>query len=173
MSERSSQIPDEVRSWIGAPRYEVEAEFEVERGYIYTSCASVENGNPLFWDDKVAGELTGGPVAPPTMLQVWVRPHHWTPRGSEQPLALQLHFDVKKALGYPEGVATDNQVTYGEPVRPGDRIRSRQILRSISDVKTTKLGTGRFWVIDVDCRNQRGEWVGSDTMTLFGYGKNE
>lgn len=172
MSELSSEIPAEVRSWIDEPRYEAHADFDVERGAIYASCASVENGNPLFWDDKVAAELTGGPVAPPTMLQAWVRPHHWQPGGTEQPLALQLHFDLKEAFGYPEGVATGNEVTYGEPVRPGDRIRSRQVLRSISDEKTTRLGTGRFWVIDVECFNQRGEWVGTDTMTLFGYRKD-
>ncbi len=166
-----SDLPAEVRSWIGQPRYEEESEFDAERGYIYTGCASVENGNPLFWDDDVATELTGGPVAPPTMLSVWFRPHHWTPGRAEPPLALQVHFDLKKKLDLPEGVATDNEVTYGEPVRPGDRIRSRQILRSISEVKTTKLGKGRFWTIDVECLNQRGEWVGTDTMTVFGYRK--
>jgi acyl dehydratase len=173
MSEAASDIAEEVRSWIGEPRYASEAEFDVERGYIYTSCASVENGNPLFWDEKVAAELAGGPVAPPTMLQVWVRPHSWTPSGTEQPLALQLHFDLKEALGYPEGVTTENEIVYGQPVRPGDRLRSRQVLRSISDVKTTRLGTGRFWVIDVECFNQRGEWVGTDSMTLFGYRRGE
>jgi len=168
-----SELPAEVKSWIGQARYEEESEFDVERGSIYTGCASVENGNPLFWDDEAAKEISGGPVAPPTMLSVWFRPHHWMPGRAEPPLALQVHFDLKKKLDLPEGVATDNVVTYGEPVRPGDRIRSRQILRSISEVKTTKLGPGRFWTIDVECLNQRGEWVGTDTMTVFGYRKGE
>ncbi len=74
-----SDLPAEVRSWIGQPRYEEESEFDAERGYIYTGCASGENGNPLFWDDDVATELTGGPVAPPTLVSVWFRPHDWTP----------------------------------------------------------------------------------------------
>jgi hypothetical protein len=164
-----SDLPEEVRSWIGQPRYEEESEFDVERGYVYTSCASAQNGNPLFWDDEVAAEVAGGPIAPPTMLQVWVRPHHWAPGPRPAPQALQLHHDLKQKLDLPEGVATDNELIFGAPVRPGDRIRSRQVLRSISEVKTTKLGTGRFWVIDVECLNQRGEWVGTDSMTLFGY----
>jgi hypothetical protein len=168
-----SEIPAEVQSWIGKARYEEESEFDVERGYIFTNCASVENSNPLFWDDEVAAELTDGPIAPPQMLQVWARPHHWVPGRTEAPLALQVHFDLKDKLDLPEGVATDNEVTFGVPVRPGDRIRSRQILRSISDWKTTKLGRGRFWVIDVECLNQRGEWVGTDSMTVFGYRKGE
>ncbi|MBT38351.1 MAG: MaoC family dehydratase [bacterium] len=168
-----SELPAEVESWIGQPRYEEKGEFDVERGYVYTSCASVENGSPLFWDDEIAEELTGGAIAPPTMLQTWARPHHWVPGRKEAPLALQVHFDLKDKLGLPEGVATDNEVVYGEPVRPGDRIRSRQVLRSISDFKTTKLGRGRFWVIDVECHNQHGEWVGTDTMTVFGYRKED
>jgi hypothetical protein len=173
MGTLPSDVPELVRSWIDRPCYEEEADFDVERGYVYTSCASVENGNPLFWDDEVAREVTGGPVVPPTMLQTWVRPHHWRPGPARPSLALRLHFDVKDAFGYAEGVATDDEVIYGTPVRPGDRIRSRQVLRSVSEEKTTKLGIGRFWVIDVECLNQRGEWVGTDTMTLFGYRRAE
>jgi len=109
-----SGIPPEVESWIGQPRYEEESEFPVERGYIWTSCASVENGNPIFWDDEVAAALTDGPIAPPTMLQVWVRPHHWMPGRKQAPLALQLHFDVKEKLGLPEGIATDNEIRFGK-----------------------------------------------------------
>ena len=37
-------------------QYEEAGEFPVERGYIWTTCASVENGNPLFWDDDVADD---------------------------------------------------------------------------------------------------------------------
>ena len=59
-----------VDNLIGKVQYEEEGEFPVERGYIWTSCASVENGNPLFWDDAVAAELTSGPIAPPSMLSV-------------------------------------------------------------------------------------------------------
>jgi len=43
------------------------------------------------------------------------------------------------------------------------------VLRAVSEQKTTKLGTGRFWVIDVEYVNQRGESVGTETYTGFGY----
>ena len=88
-------------------------------------CASVENGNPLFWDDAVADELTGGPIAPPTMLSVWFRPHHWAPGRTEQALPLQVHFDLKERFGLPEAVMTDNTIVFHEPVRPGDVITQR------------------------------------------------
>jgi acyl dehydratase len=162
-------LPADVASWIGAPRYEEEGEFGVERGYVFTSCASVENGNPLFWDEVVARELTGGWIAPPTMLSVWFRPHHWAPGRSAVRQPLQLHFDLKQRLELPEAVISDNEIVFGEPVRPGDRLRTWQVLRSVSEAKQTKLGRGRFWVIDVEYENQRGEWVGRESYTGFGY----
>jgi hypothetical protein len=64
---------------------------------------------------------------------------------------------------------TDNTITFGVPVRPGDSLETAQILRSVSAPKTTKLGTGRFWVIDVVYNNQRGEHVGTESYTGFGY----
>jgi acyl dehydratase len=168
-----SELPDEVQAWIGQKRYETEGEFDVERGYILTTCASVENGNPIFWDEKAANEITDGFVAPPTMISVWFRPHHWAPGRSQQALPLQVHFDLKEKLDLPEAVMTDNTVLFGEPVRPGDRLQTWQVLRSVSEPKTTKLGRGRFWVIDVVYVNQRGDWVGTETYTGFGYRRQD
>jgi len=169
MSDGMKELSPEVEGWIGEKRYVIEGDFDVERGYVFTSCASVENGNPLFWDEKVANELTDGWIAPPSMISVWFRPHHWSPGRTEAAVPLQVHFDLKETLGLPEAVMTDNTITFGEPVRPGDRLRTWQVLRSVSDPKTTKLGTGRFWVIDVVYENQKGEWVGTETYTGFGY----
>ena len=164
-----SALPADVESLIGKVQYEEQGEFPVERSYIWTSCASVENGNPLFWDDDVANEVTGGPIAPPSMLSVWFRPHHWAPGRAEPALPLQVHFDLKEKFGLPEAVMTDNTIVFHEPVRPGDVLRTRQILQSVSEPKTTKLGSGRFWVIDVEYLNQRDELVGVESYTGFGY----
>ena len=43
---------DDIEGLIGVEQYEEEGEFPVEQGYVWTTCASVENGNPLFWDDR-------------------------------------------------------------------------------------------------------------------------
>ena len=166
-------LPTEVASWIDNVRYEETGGFPVERGYIWTACASVENGNPLFWDDKVAADVTDGPIAPPSMLSTWFRPHHWSPDEDTQRLPLQVHFDLKDHLGLPEAVMSDNTMTFHEPVRPGDVLTTRQRLRSVSAEKTTKLGTGRFWVIDVEYHNQRGELVGVESWTGFGYRRGD
>ncbi len=71
MSDPSDpDLPADVAALIDQYQYETPGEFPAEQGYIYTSCSSVENGNPLFWDPEVADELTDGPIAPPTMLSV-------------------------------------------------------------------------------------------------------
>jgi acyl dehydratase len=164
-----STVLADIEKSIGEVQYEETGEFPVERGYIWTTCASVENGNQLFWDDEVAAEITGGPIAPPTMLSVWFRPHHWAPGRTQQALPLQVHFDLKEKLDLPEAIMSDNTIVFHEPVRPGDVLRTRQVLRSVSEPKTTKLGTGRFWVIDVEYLNQRDQLVGVESYTGFGY----
>ena len=168
-----SDLPPEVEKLIDQVQYEEAGEFPVERGYVYTSCSSVENGNPLFWDDAVAHDLTGGPIAPPTMISVWFRPHQWSPGRTEPGVPLKSHFDLKEIFDLPEAVMTDNTIVFYEPVRPGDVLRTRQVLRSVSEPKTTKLGTGRFWVIDVEYLNERDELVGVESYTGFGYRRGE
>lgn len=157
------------RATVGVEQYAAVSDFPVERGYIWTTCASVENGNPLFWDDTTAAEVTGGPIAPPTMLSVWFRPHAWKPGSAERAVPLQVHFDLKALFGLPEAIMTANTVTFYEPVRPGDRLGTHQVLRSVSDEKTTRLGVGRFWVVEVVYHNQRTELVGVESYTGYGY----
>ena len=53
----------------------------------------------------------------------------------------------------------------------GDVLTISQIVRSVGELKDTKVGRGRFWTIDVETVNQRGEWVGTDTYTCLGYRK--
>ena len=98
-----------------------------------------------------------------------MRPHYWQPGAAGEQVALQVHFDLKATFDLPEAVMTDNTITFHEPVRPGDRISHAQVLRSVSPPKTTKLGSGRFWVIDVEFRNQHDVLVGVERYTGFGY----
>lgn len=167
----SAELPQEVKAWIGQPRYEEAGEFDVERGYMLTSLSSVENGNPLFWDAEVARELTGGWIAPPSTISLWFRPHFWAPGRTREAQPLQIHFDLKRVLALPEAIMTENEIVFYEPVRPGDRLTTRQVLREVSAPKTTRLGSGRFWVIDVEYVNQKRELAARESYTGFGYVK--
>jgi len=169
MSAEVLDLPEEVTSKIGVSQYLETATFDVEYSYAYNTLAATQNGNPLYWDDDVAAELTDGRILPPTTLSLWMRPHFWEPGADGEQVALKVHFDLKALFDLPEAVMTDNTIIFHEPVRSGDRISNSQILRSVSGPKTTKLGTGRFWVIDVEFRNQRDEVVGVESYTGFGY----
>ncbi|MCK0508118.1 FAS1-like dehydratase domain-containing protein [Aromatoleum anaerobium] len=169
----TQDLPAAVQRMIGTPMYEEQTEFPIEIGYVHNTCAAVQNGNPVFWNPAVADAITGGRIAPPTMLSVWFRPHHWAPGARAERKALQTHFDLKDLLDLPEAVAAGNEAVFGEPVRLGDRLTTRQIVRSIGPLKQTKLGNGRFWTIDVETTNQHGEWVGTETYNMLGYRRPE
>ncbi|MEZ5310598.1 MAG: MaoC family dehydratase N-terminal domain-containing protein [Microthrixaceae bacterium] len=161
--------PANVREMVGKPMYAQTATFPVERSYGYNTLAATQNANPLFWDDAIASELTGGITLQPTTLSLWMRPHYWEPGAVGEQVALKVHFDLKEIFGLPEAVMTDNTIIFHEPVRPGDVISNQQVLKSVSGPKTTKLGAGRFWVIDVEFHNQDGVLVGVESYTGFGY----
>lgn len=166
-------IPEDVRNLIGQPLHERDSEFVVERGHVHNMCAATGNGNPLFWDEAFCQEITGAEIAPPGMLSVWFRPHYWAPGATGDRNPLQTHFDLKQWLELPEAIIAENQQFYGEPVKMGDRMHTREVIRSISEIKRTRLGRGRFWVIDVVCTNQNGEHLGTDRYTAFGYVRGE
>lgn len=92
-------------------------------------------------------------IAPPAMLQAWVM------RG----LRATLELEAARAEGRPSGdspnermmallddegmtsvVATNCEQHYERPLVVGDRLVSSSVIESVSDVKRTGLGTGRF-----------------------------
>jgi hypothetical protein len=103
------------------------------------------------------------------MVSVWTRPHFWSPYRKEEGLPLKTHFDLKEALKVPEAIMSADELIFYEPVKMGDRVHSHQVLRSLSDVKTTPLGTGRFWNIEVIYENAKGELLAREEIAGFGY----
>ena len=162
-------LPADIAEMIGRPVYPVTADFAAELGYGWNTLAATENGSPLYWDEAVAQALTGGRILPLSTLSIWMRPHRWSPGAAGEQVALQAHFDLKATLELPEAVMSDNTVAFHEPVRPGDVISHHQVLKSVSGPKTTRLGSGRFWVIDVEYHNQHDQLVGVESYTGFGY----
>ena len=171
MSERAVMTEDDVRAWVGRSHEDPPGDVVCERGYILHWLEATENANPLYWDDDVAADLTGGPTAPPSMLSAFMRPLQFVPGRTDKRMPLSLHFELKKALGLPEGIVAFNEMTFGAPLRPGDRVRTIQTIREISELKTRKLGTGRSWTIDVTYKNQREEVVGVETYEMFSYNR--
>lgn len=164
-----SPTDDEIGDWKGREETDPPGDVVCERGYILHWLEATENANPLYWDANVAEEVTGGWIAPPTMLSVWMRPLQFAPGREEPRMPLSLHFALKEALGLPEGIVKANEIEFRTPVRPGDRITTTQRVRDIGELKTTKLGTGRDWTIEVTYRNQDGDVAGIETYVMFSY----
>ena len=160
----AAELPADIADMIDRPMYPATADFAAELGYGWNTLAATENGNPLYWDEAVAHHLTGGRILPLSTLSIWMRPHRWTPGADSEQVALQAHFDLKARLDLPEAIMSDNTVAFHAPVRPGDVISHRQVLRSVSGPKTTRLGSGRFWVIDVEYHNQHGALGGGRVL---------
>ena len=172
-SEAEQSVPADVAELIGRPQYPVTAAFEAELGYGWTTLSATENGNPLYWNAGVAEMLTGGTILPVSTLSLWMRPHRWEPGAPAEQVALKVHFDLKERLELPEAIISDNTSVFHHPVRSGDVISHHQVLRSVSGPKTTRLGTGRFWVIDVEYHNQDDQLVGVESYTGFGYRRGD
>jgi uncharacterized OB-fold protein len=89
-------------------------------------------------------------VAPPTMLQAWTMgglSGHTGRTGAYDEL-----FDLLDEAGCTSVVATDCEQEYLRPLRPGDEVTFDAVIESVSDRKTTKLGTGYFVTTRMDVR---------------------
>lgn len=168
-----SQLPEEVQGLIGLRCYETVAGVEVTRAAIRTMCAAVENSNPVYWQPRAARDMVDGEWAPATMLSAWGRPERWQPRAESQAKPLQLHYDLKALFRFPTAIVSSFESVFHLPVAVGDSLDTCQVLQSVSDEKETRLGVGRFWVIEMEYRNQRGDLAGVDTFNCFGYRKGE
>jgi len=164
-----ARTEEEVQAWVGVSLDAGFGDVVAQQGYVLHWNEAVENANPLYWDDDVAKELVGDPIAPPTMLSVWMRPLMFRPGRTEIIRPLELHFRLKDAFELPKGIVASNDITFGEPVRLGDRVRTVQSVRSVSPIKTIRLGTGRFWTVDVTYTNQRDEVVAVESYDFFCY----
>ncbi|KUL43888.1 hypothetical protein ADL12_06655 [Streptomyces regalis] len=105
-------------------------------------CEAMGDTNPAY----------SGPdaTAPPTMLQVWTMSglsgHTGRAHAYEELLGLL------DEAGYTSVVATDCEQEYLQPLRPGDEITFDSVIESVSERKTTKLGTGYFVTTRMDIR---------------------
>jgi len=121
-------------------------------------------------------------IAPPAMLQAWIM------RGLRATAELELARSEGKAVGEgaqdrlmtlldSEGmtsvVATDCEQTYTRPLRIGDRLVASSVIESISAVKRTSLGIGRFATTRTDIVAVPDDAVGhdADADALFAAGE--
>ncbi|WP_409239687.1 bifunctional MaoC family dehydratase N-terminal/OB-fold nucleic acid binding domain-containing protein [Streptomyces sp. PA5.6] len=106
------------------------------------------------------------PVAPATMLQVWtmggLSGHDGRSSAYDELLALL------DGAGYTSVVATDCEQEYVRALRPGDEITFDAVIESVSERKTTKLGTGHFVTTRMDI-HAGGALAGTHRFRILKY----
>ncbi|MFD0304667.1 bifunctional MaoC family dehydratase N-terminal/OB-fold nucleic acid binding domain-containing protein [Streptomyces sp. NPDC127119] len=105
-------------------------------------CEAMGDTNPAY-----AG---ADAVAPATMLQAWTMGGLSGHGGRSEAYVEML--GLLDSAGYISVVATDCEQEYLRPLRPGDRITFDSVIESVSERKTTKLGTGYFVTTRTDVR---------------------
>ncbi|MGW6025851.1 bifunctional MaoC family dehydratase N-terminal/OB-fold nucleic acid binding domain-containing protein [Streptomyces sp. NPDC055099] len=121
-------------------------------------CEAMGDTNPAY---------TGAdPIAPPTMLQAWTMGGLSGHQGRSA--AYDELFALLDGAGYTSVVATDCEQEYLRPLRPGDEITFDAVIESVSERKTTKLGTGHFVTTRMDVR-AGGEPAGTHRFRILKY----
>ncbi|MGH4034688.1 bifunctional MaoC family dehydratase N-terminal/OB-fold nucleic acid binding domain-containing protein [Actinomycetota bacterium Odt1-20B] len=121
-------------------------------------CEAMGDTNPAY----------AGPdaVAPATMLQAWTMGGLSGHQGRSD--AYDELFALLDGAGYTSVVATDCEQEYLRPLRPGDEITFDALIESVSERKTTKLGTGYFVTTRMDVR-AGGELAGTHRFRILKY----
>lgn len=105
-------------------------------------------------------------IAPPTMLQAWTM--GGLSGHSERSGAHDELFALLDGAGFTSVVATDCEQEYVRELRPGDRITYDSVIETVSERKTTKLGTGHFITTRMDVR-ANGELAGTHRFRILKY----
>ncbi len=129
--------------------------------------------NPVYLEPEIAAATRfGGVVAPPAMMQTWTMPRPDIESivargGSPVEMSAEHPLSILDSAGYTGTLATNSELEFERYVRPGDLLQSSVILESISERKTTGLGTGYFvtWVMTYTDAN--GEVVGRQLFRIL------
>ncbi|MCZ4508302.1 OB-fold domain-containing protein [Streptomyces sp. ActVer] len=121
-------------------------------------CEAMGDTNPAY-----AG---ADATAPPTMLQAWTMGGISGHAGRSE--AYDELLGLLDDAGYTSVVATDCEQEYLRPLRPGDAITFDAVIESVSERKTTKLGTGYFVTTRMDVR-VAGRPVGTHRFRILKY----
>ncbi|MEE1812270.1 bifunctional MaoC family dehydratase N-terminal/OB-fold nucleic acid binding domain-containing protein [Streptomyces sp. BE133] len=121
-------------------------------------CEAMGDANPAYAGPEA--------IAPPTMLQAWTM--GGLSGHTDRSQAYEDLFGLLDGAGYTSVVATDCEQEYLRPLRPGDRITFDAVIESVSERKTTKLGTGYFVTTRMDVRAE-GESAGTHRFRILKY----
>lgn len=135
--------------------------------------AAFEDANPVYTDpDAAARSRFGEIVAPPLMLQTWTMP---TPvitgiaeRGGQPTESTgESIMTVFERQGFTGTLAVGSEFEIARHLRLGEVISATNVIESISEEKTTRLGRGRFVTWLTTYTTADGEVVGTQRFRIL------
>ncbi len=132
-----------------------------------------DDRNPLYEDEAVAAAgRFGGTVAPPAMLQTWIMPRPQIEGieergGAPTETEFETPISALDAAGYVGALATNSELEFHRYLKPGDHLRSLNVIESISEQKTTGLGKGYFVTWVTTYTDQNDEVVGRQLFRVL------
>ncbi|RQW29718.1 DNA-binding protein [Rhodobacteraceae bacterium CH30] len=168
MSEQHSDWMAEARALIGHEYGRIYAWDAVNQPMIRQWCEALGVSNPLYLDGERARARFGAHVAPPTMLQAWVLAgiKGEFPAGSATDNPYEV-LQIIERNGYASVVAVNSEQEYFRYLREGDRLSFTSQIESVSEEKTTGLGTGFFVTQLLNFFDQDDNKVGQMRFRLF------
>jgi acyl dehydratase len=182
---RSYQSPAEVffdysriEKFIGASSEWHDGHDEVSESDIRHWCEMFQYTSPYYTDEEAAKKSKyGGIIAPPEMVQTWsLDDMEWALRRfvhNDPPFKEDPHnqiFGIIDSMGYHGVMATGQSQEYLRPVRPGDMIRTRITVDSVSKYDHyTRQGMGRYVNMIYTFADQKLEEICIATFKVFKY----
>jgi acyl dehydratase len=165
----SIEFYEELKAMVGEEGSRIVAVDDVCKPMIRHWCEAMQDGNPLYTDEEYARKSKyGGIIAPPTMLLTWTMPPLWPPR-QQPPHPFEKFLARMDKAGFYGILITNVAQKYLRPVFPGDHINFTYKVTDVSPEKQTGLGKGHFVTTTFIFNNQKGETVGTQSLTVLKY----
>ena len=137
--------------------------------------------NPIYVDAESARE-TGRDsiVCPPAMISTWIMAGYrrWREVQRKRAEGVVEDFAYSRMLadldreGFTSVVATNVEQDYHRELVPGDHITAHYTIESVSEVKRTGLGDGRFFTLYKRYEDQNGELVAEERFRMLRFNPN-
>lgn len=148
---------EEGRAWVGRRSEPKRGWFPIDRSMVLYYCALVEDSNPRYWE---------GEECPPGLLMSLGFNPPWMPEHLRRDDGL---FALRVPLPGRHIINASTTTEFERRPRIGDQVSIDDEIVSISEQKTTRLGTGVFITTLTVYRDQDGETIGRNTNVLFRY----
>lgn len=148
---------DEGRAWVGHRSEPRRAWFPIDRSMVLYYCSLVEDANPRYWE---------GEDCPPGLLMSLGFAPQWVP---EYLARADMMFALSVPLPGHHIINASTTTEFERRPRVGDHVSIVEEIDSISEPKTTRVGTGVFITTVSTFSDQHGEVIGRNTNVLFRY----